>query len=86
MAPLKVRITIYISGYYNTHLAIVIVVRVLPFPDEVRGRRPDDVRTLRRRRRQQGRPLQADGQGQRRGGAEARGPPALVDGSVPYRS
>lgn len=81
MALLKLRITIYISGYYNgyTHLAIVVVVRVLPLPDEVRRRRPNDIRALGGRRRQQGRPLQADGQGQRRRSAQAGGSPALVD-------
>lgn len=65
MALPKLRITIYISGYYSsyTHLAIVVVVRILPLPDEVRRRRPDYVGALCGRRRQQRRPLQANGQG-----------------------
>jgi hypothetical protein len=73
------------SSYrYDSSLAVVVVVGVVPFA-EVGGGRPH-VGRLRGGGSEQRRPLQAYGQGEGRGGAETGGPAVLVDRSVPHRS
>lgn len=62
----------------------MIIVRVIgvSIPEVARRRPHDHVGRFRGRRREQGRPLEADGQREGRGGAQAGRPPVVVYGSV----